>query len=159
IASGSVVSYSWDFGDGANSTSLNPTHVYSGAGTYAVKFKATSNRGCSDSVINFVTVFPYPTLVFSPPSNCINTLVQFTNSSSIPVGSISGYTWTLGNGPTSNLVNPTNTYSANGTYTITLIGVSNQGCVSNLTQTLGIFPAPVISFTATSLCDRNGTSF
>lgn len=31
-------SYSWNFGDGANDTALNPTHIYSASGIYTVSF-------------------------------------------------------------------------------------------------------------------------
>ncbi len=160
ITSGSIVSHQWSFGDGATAVGLNQIHNYAAPGTYPVKLKAISSRGCMDSVVNFVTIFPSPTLVFSPPSNCINTIIQFTNTSSISVGSIASYTWNFfGNGPNTNVVNPTNTYSTSGTFSITLSATSNQGCVSSLTQTLGIFPPPILSFSATPLCDINGTSF
>lgn len=159
VAPGSIVSRQWFFGDGTSSTALNPVHNYTTPGIYQVKLKATTNRGCSDSLIKTVTVNPFPNLVFSPPSNCINTVIQFTNTSSISMGSITGYTWTLGNGPTSNVTNPVNSYSANGTYTITLNAISNIGCASALSQTLGIYPPPIISFSASPLCDINGTSF
>ncbi|MES2681770.1 MAG: PKD domain-containing protein [Bacteroidota bacterium] len=159
VAAGSITSFQWSFGDGFTSTAANPTHSYVNPGTYQVKLKAFTNRNCRDSVIIPVTVFPFPNLSFSPPSNCINTVIQFTNTSNIPVGTISTYSWTLGNGATSGLLNPTNSYSANGTYTINLSASSNQGCISSLTQTLGIFPPPVISFSASPLCDINGTFF
>jgi Zn-dependent metalloprotease len=44
------LSYSWDFGDGATSTSISPVHTYTAPGVYTVKLKAT---GCTatDSVI------------------------------------------------------------------------------------------------------------
>ncbi|HQQ94825.1 MAG TPA: PKD domain-containing protein [Bacteroidia bacterium] len=160
ISGGSITSYQWFFGDGTSSSGpINQIHNYAAAGTYSVKLRAVSNRGCADSVIVPITIYPLPNLSFSPPSNCVNTVVQFTNTSNISVGSISGYTWNLGNGATSNLVNPTNSYTTNGTYTITLDAVSNMGCAASLTQTLGIFPPPVIGFTANPLCDANGTSF
>lgn len=160
ILTGAIASHTWSFGDGSSSSGLNPTHTYTAAGNYPVKLRATSSRGCVDSVVNFITIFPYPNLVYSPPSNCVNTIVQFTNTSNIGIGSITGYTWNLGAGnPPVNLTNPTEIYGTNGTYTVTLTGVSNQGCVSSLTQTLGIFPPPIISFTAGNLCDINGTSF
>lgn len=160
ISSGSIVSHQWYFGDGATATGLNQVHNYAAPGTYAVKLKALSNRGCVDSVVNFVTIFPPPSLAFSPPSNCINTLIQFTNTSNIPVGTITSYTWNFfGNGANTNVVNPTNTYTAAGVYSIALTAISNQGCSATLTQTLGIFPPPIISFSANPLCDINGTSF
>jgi len=159
VAAGSITSFQWQFGDGGVSTAANPTHSYTNPGTYQVKLKAFTNRGCRDSVVIPVTIFPFPNLSFSPPSNCINTVIQFTNTSNIAVGTISSYSWTLGNGATSNLINPTNSYTANGTYTITLNALSSQGCPSSLTQTLGIFPPPIISFSASPLCDANGTFF
>jgi gliding motility-associated-like protein len=159
VAAGSITSFQWFFGDGFTSTAANPTHTYTNPGTYQVMLKAFTNRNCKDSVIIPVTVFPFPNLSFSPPSNCINTVIQFTNTSNIPVGTIASYSWTLGNGATSNLLNPTNSYTANGTFTINLSASSNQGCISTLTQTLGIFPPPVISFSASPLCDFNGTFF
>lgn len=160
IPSGSVVSYQWSFNDGTfNTTTLNPVHSFAGPGTYQIKLRATTNKGCVDSLIVPITIFPPPILAFSPPSNCINTSVQFTNTSSVAVGTITAFSWTLGNGPTSTLTNPTNTYAASGIYTITLRGTTNQGCSATLTQTLGIFPPPVVSFSASPLCDINGTSF
>lgn len=32
-------SYTWDFGDGFNSTEQNPTHIYSETGIYTVKLQ------------------------------------------------------------------------------------------------------------------------
>jgi gliding motility-associated-like protein len=160
IASGTIVSFQWFFGDGNTSLATNPQHTYATSGTYNVKLRATSNRGCVDSVIVPITVFPFPNLSFSPPSNCVNTVIQFTNTSTIGVGSITSYTWDFfGNGPNTNIQHPTNTYATNGTYSITLSATSNQGCISALTRTLGIFPPPIISFTANNLCDANGTAF
>ncbi len=160
ISGGSITSYQWYFGDGNTATgSLNQTHTYAAAGTYSVKLKAISNRGCADSLIRIVTIAPTPVIAFSPPSNCINTVTQFTNFTTISPGSVTGYTWNLGNGVTSTLTNPAFTYTTSGTFTITLSAISNQGCPSTLTQTLGIFPPPIISFSATPLCDANGTAF
>jgi gliding motility-associated-like protein len=165
ISIGSIGSYTYSFGDGSGTFLQSPIHNYPGPGAYNVKFKAFSAFGCRDSVSQIVYVYPQPSLSFSPPSHCINTLVQFTNTSviptitGVPAGSVVSYTWNLGNGQTSNLPNPTNTYTSSGTYTITLSATSNQGCISTLTQTLGIFPPPVINFSANPLCDINGTSF
>ncbi len=158
-----ITSYHWDFGDGSvlNTTTMtNPAHNYINPGTYPVKFKTTTNKGCSDSITAYITIFPPPNISFSPPSNCINTVFQFSNTSTIPVGTINSYTWNfIGTGQTSTLTNPSFSYATAGTQSITLTALSNQGCSASLTQTLGVFPQPTISFVPSALCDINGTSF
>lgn len=151
----------WDFGD--NSSVISNTiqvHNYPGPGTYAVKLKCTTNRGCSDSVTKFITIFPPPTISFSPPSNCVNTVIQFTNTSTVPVGTINSYTWNfIGTGQTSTLTNPTFSYATPGSQSVNLTAITNQGCSASVTGTLGIFPPPTVSFAPSALCDANGTSF
>ncbi len=41
--------YEWDFGDGTESTEINPVKTYTATGTYSVTLKALSNAGASDS--------------------------------------------------------------------------------------------------------------
>jgi hypothetical protein len=45
--SANAVSYLWDFGDGTNSSLLNPIKVYSSGGTYVVVLQVTSSDGVS----------------------------------------------------------------------------------------------------------------
>ncbi|MDY6976526.1 MAG: S8 family serine peptidase [Pseudomonadota bacterium] len=40
-----IVSYSWDFGDGATSTEESPTHVYASTGSYDVTLTVTDSEG------------------------------------------------------------------------------------------------------------------
>jgi PKD repeat protein len=53
---GTVVSWSWDFGDAATSTDQNPTHPYSSANTYTVRLTVTDNEGETNYVEHDVTV-------------------------------------------------------------------------------------------------------
>jgi PKD repeat protein len=46
---GIIVSYLWDFGDGASSTLANPSHGYATAGNYTAKLTVTDNSGGSAS--------------------------------------------------------------------------------------------------------------
>ncbi|GAA3200453.1 collagenase [Nonomuraea roseoviolacea subsp. carminata] len=53
---GSIASRSWTFGDGTSSTSANPTHTYTAAGTYTVTLKVTDNAGTPATTSKTVTV-------------------------------------------------------------------------------------------------------
>ncbi|WP_328500894.1 PQQ-dependent sugar dehydrogenase [Streptomyces sp. NBC_00457] len=48
-ADGDALTYSWDFGDGAKSTSANPTHKYTKNGTYTATLTAKDASGRSGS--------------------------------------------------------------------------------------------------------------
>ncbi len=57
ISDGSVLSYSWSFGDGTSAAVLGPvSHTYPTAGTYTATFTATSNQGQSASATRAITV-------------------------------------------------------------------------------------------------------
>ena len=53
---GSVVGWSWDFGDGSGSSTQNPTHTFASAGTYIVALTATDNHGATNTTTRNVTV-------------------------------------------------------------------------------------------------------
>lgn len=44
---GSIVSWSWDYGDGGSDSTANPTHVYNLPGSYTVALTVTDIDGCS----------------------------------------------------------------------------------------------------------------
>ncbi|MEO0614580.1 MAG: PKD domain-containing protein, partial [Pseudomonadota bacterium] len=53
---GSIVSWSWDFGDGTSSTQQNPFKVYGSSGTFAVTLTVTDNDGNTNSTTQDVTL-------------------------------------------------------------------------------------------------------
>lgn len=67
-----ATSYSWDFGDGATSAVINPTHTYTTQGIYLVSLTATSPFGCSSTFTD--TIFVNNLLISSVihQNNCYN---------------------------------------------------------------------------------------
>jgi hypothetical protein len=53
---GEIVSYFWDFGDGATSTLQNPSHTYTAEGEYTGELTITDNDGATTTIIIIVYV-------------------------------------------------------------------------------------------------------
>lgn len=59
-ADGTIISYTWTFGDGATATGVSASHKYSAAGTYTVTLKVKDDRQAisTDTAIVTVTALP-----------------------------------------------------------------------------------------------------
>jgi PKD repeat protein len=130
-STGNPTSWSWDFGDGATSTQQNPTHTYAKAGTYTVVLTAANAAGSSHTS-QLVTVSsppPPPVATFCYQRNGL--AVLFLDISS---GSPTAWEWNFGDcsGSTtgacqSTAQNPGHTYTAAGTYAVTLTVFNKTG--------------------------------
>lgn len=59
---GALVSWSWDFGDGAHGSGPVADHTYEAGGTYTVVLTVTDNGGLSDSAVRRITLSPWAAL-------------------------------------------------------------------------------------------------
>ena len=56
---GTIVDYSWDFGDGITGAGMTPTHTYTTVGTYTVTLTVTDDQGLTDlCTYTFTDVIP-----------------------------------------------------------------------------------------------------
>ncbi len=152
IASGSINTYFWNFGNNTSSGLNSPSMVYLNPGSYVVMLTATSSQSCAATATSNVVIHPVPALSFSATNVCLGDNTQFTNSSSISSGTISAYSWTFGDGGTGISGNPSHTYGNYGSYPVTLSAISNQNCTSSYSSTLVIHPLPVIAFSSSNVC-------
>ena len=87
-STGSPTSWLWDFGDGTNSTEQNPAHIYSSAGTYFVRLKATSQNGVSTKSARINVLKATPTITWGNSADIIYgtalSSTQLNASASVP---------------------------------------------------------------------------
>jgi gliding motility-associated-like protein len=130
-----INNWQWNFGDGSiqNFSAAPFNHLYDTSGSFLSQLKITDNFGCSDSFSLVTPVFiTQPKAAFNSEdtNTCAGSNVSFNNISS---GINLGYAWTLGNGSSSNLLNPVTSYSADGNYTIKLVVTDSIGCKDSST--------------------------
>lgn len=138
FASGTLnVQWVWDFGDGTGSSSMNPTHTYNSPGTYNVCLVTLTGNGQQCSSCQTITITGGGTTCnasFNANQVQGTTTWNFTNTST---GNIGYYVWDFGDGTFSTLVNPSHTYTANGTYYACLtISDSMQSCIDTYCDTI-----------------------
>jgi PKD repeat protein len=123
-STGSVDTYAWTFegGNPATSTDANPTVTYETPGVYDVTLVVSNASGSNTLVINdHITVGGLPDASFT--SDVSNDSVSFTNTSV----DATAYSWTFGDGSTSNMEHPIYAYGASGTWDVTLIATNACG--------------------------------
>ena len=134
--------WAWSFpgGSPATSTEQNPTVEYSATGMYDV-ILVVSNAGGSNTATqtSLISVGAAPVAGFSSDVN--GAIVSLTNSST----GATTYAWDFGDGTTSSQMNPTHTYSADGTYTISMT-VTNDCGMETTTETITVVTAATVAF-------------
>ncbi|GAB3200942.1 hypothetical protein GCM10027293_22870 [Pontibacter aydingkolensis] len=143
VKTGSIVSHKWDFGDGNSASIVNPTHTYAAAGTYDVILTVTTDKGCEHSYKKQIKVYAKPQAAFSPIVGCISDAVVFRDESTIVNGSIIAWSWSFGNGTTSDLQHPSHMFAMVGNYLVKLQVTTADGCKSEVEKTLTIKALPV----------------
>ncbi len=142
-SSSNATSWLWSFpgGSPSSSTDKNPVVWYQGAGTFQVSLTATNATGSNSvSKSNFISVGNKPIADFSYTINGrkVSLINVSTNATS--------YSWTFGDGNTSQTQQPQHTFELDGTYLITLTAYNNCGS-SSKSSSVYIATPPVADFT------------
>src|SRR5581483_4120773 len=142
-SSGSISSRLWAFGDGFTSADVNPTHLYTSAGSYTVTLSVYGSGGSAQTSRTISVAAPAPTAPgvnagfdFAPASPNVNEAVAFADRSD---GSPAGWSWSFGDGATSNVRNPTHAFAAPGTYIVTLTAF-NSASASTASRSITVIP-------------------
>ena len=155
-----ITNWYWDFDSNGSidNTTQNPSNVFAGVGAYNVELKV-SNGACSDSITKVVTISPSPTANFNLSSACLGSITSFT-ATSTPTAGIASHVWDYGDSsPFGNGLNTTHTYTSPGIKTVSYTVTTTSGCQSVFTKTLNVFPNPVVSIAANTVCVGLPTTF
>ena len=149
---GMIVSWSWNFGDGTNSTSKNPQHNYTTSGQYTVGLEVADNDGAKKLTSKTITV-----IINNPPNPPLKPIGQTTiergvyytfNSSSIdPDGDSVRLRYDWGDGSLSNwsefvdsntTVSLSHSWRSPSIYSISVIAQDNSGLNSSWSTPLTV---------------------
>jgi PKD repeat protein len=143
-AEGPITAYRWGFGDSGLQITLPTTsHLYPAPGTYSVTLWVTDTAGQTNVATQQVTVVDaLPVARFTV--SCAIWLCRFDASASSDVeGPIASYAWSFGDGsPAASGATPSHSYTANGTYTVTLTVTDGAGQTGQLAQTVVALDQP-----------------
>jgi PKD repeat protein len=152
VAAGDLT-YEWTFGDGATSSDLSPTHLYTESKSFNVKLKAIVDGGCSDEVTYPIVVNPSPDATFTLTKDGRTVVCDGPAGNDL-------YRWTFGDGSKDDSEDPTYTFENvdQGTFTVCLATKKgecwNDDCeditinlagIENLTQNddmINVYPNP-----------------
>jgi PKD repeat protein len=131
IVAGTIAQRTWNFGSFGTASGAIASVTVPDPGTYPVTLTVESGQGCATTINNTFTVFANPDAAFIPdplfgsPPLTINFLNSTTGGST--------YNWNFGDGGTAIGTSVSHVYQDTGTYQVTMIATSTQGCVDTAT--------------------------
>ena len=151
-----INAYQWLFDDGSTASGIDTSKRFLTAGPHAVRFRIFADNGCTDDTIRTVNILDQPIAKFGMPLTlCVNDSVRITDTSIVANSQITSWQWNFGDGQTASLSNGNpfyHKYATPGTYTVSLVVSSANGCHSDtLRKTINVLPVAQASFTF----DRN----
>jgi PKD repeat protein len=130
-STGTIINYTWDFGDGDKGYGVIPTHVYSSPGTYPVTLAVLSGAYEMDTDTTYAYIYEHN---YAPMADAngpyygdVGVPVSFDGCSSHDIdGTITSYYWNFGDGYYGTGPTPSHVYSSSGTFVVTLTVTDND---------------------------------
>jgi len=127
------MTFTWSTGETTPTITINPQNYADSSISVFI------NSSTSTGLCGFWYVFPIEIIELNPDfnysTNCLT--VNFTDLSTINMGNITSWLYDFGDGTTSNIQNPSHTYTIQGTYNVTLT-ISNGNCQQSITKPITV---------------------
>ncbi len=159
---GTIVTYAWDFGDGATGDGATASHVYVAVGAYQATLTVTDDDGLMARAVVAVAIDdsdntpPVALIEFPPAPLLAGTPLTFSGAGSTDEdGSVVEYAWSFETtSPPYELVEGrgeslTQTFTRTGEYEVRLEVTDDQGATAVDVDTMRVVAAPVARITAT----------
>ncbi|MDO7868518.1 PKD domain-containing protein [Nocardioides jiangxiensis] len=173
---GDALTYRWEFPGGATATTAKATRTWSATGSYTAKLTVTDPYGASSSTtvsVNVSNQAPVASATATPVAPHVGDAVSFdATGSSDPDGDALTYLWAFPGGATATTAKASHTWSATGSYLVTLTVTDRYGASSSTTVTVNVgnaapsavgtatpaapHPGSVVTFDATRSSDPDG---
>jgi PKD repeat protein len=147
---GGIVSYVWDFGDGATGEGMRVKHAYAKYGTYKVRLTVKDNSDPNwntnyDDIQVVINKMPEAQAAFPQIVNP-GDVISFDGSGSHDIdGYVKTYRWDFGDGGKGTEMYARHAFAKPGTYTVSLTVMDNTVCRNNshtITQPIRVNAPP-----------------
>ena len=129
-------------------------------GFVKILLTSTFNKGCSAVKDTMKIVFKgAPNANFISNNECAKKMSTFTDNSTTSAGTITGWWWNMGDTSTAISNNVNHSYSTPGTYTVTHVAYSSNGCNDTIKKPVEIYFLPNALFSQNAPCVGNTTQF
>ena len=121
--------------------------------TNQIKVSATviDSNGNISVGIDSIAIFPSANLSFTNTGSCDNKATLFSNETESQ-DSVVSWKWHFGTGDSSILESPNYLFPDSSIYNVELSAITINGCISNLSEPIEIFKAPLSLFTVDTAC-------
>lgn len=144
---GIIVSWYWNFGDGAVDTSQNPSHYYNRSGTYTVTLIVTDDNGATNSTSFDVVVpniLPEAFFSYTPENPSTKHYIFFDATGSFDRdGTIQNYSWDFDNdGQFDDAygTSPSTIFTTTGNHTVSLKVIDDMGGIDIEEKNITVVP-------------------
>jgi gliding motility-associated-like protein len=157
VGGASALYNTWNFGDGSNSTQLNPSHVYQ-TGLYTVQLDVVTSEGCANSITksSYIEVHEKPDALFSLSSQRLDILDPTVTVTNEADGIVTSEFTFEPFGDQITAMETDYSYLEVGTYGITQIVSTEFGCLDTISGSLEVIPHYTLYIPNAFTPDENG---